>query len=263
MILVSNDDGPASPGLHALLKDLTELGELSFSIPAGQRSGASMSLTFHKPLRVSRLKIKGIRGFAVSGSPADAILLAVLKLLDEKPRVVASGINIGDNTGLQDIFASGTVSAAVQASLMRIPAVAFSMQIGEEFIFSTEKVKGNFIKASKIAKELVSWLLKNGLPKGVHLLNVNFPMELNENTPVYITWPAPTKYDNFVIERLDPRSRPYYWLWGRRISRYPEGSDAHALFDLRAISITPLKMDLKAEDVDLSELVGVVNEVKF
>ena len=255
MILISNDDGPASPGLHALIQELSSLEKVSFSIPERQRSGASMSITFHKPLRIRRLKIKGVNGYVISGSPVDAILMAFLKLFDERPKVVVSGINIGDNTGLQDIYASGTVAAAIQASLMGIPALAFSMEIGEKFVFSAGKVPGNFIKAAKIARTIVEYVIENGLPENVDLLNVNFPFKLNRNTPVVITWPAPTKYDNFVIERIDPRGKPYYWIWGRRLAMYPKGSDAYALFNLRAISITPLTIDLCIRKVELNELV--------
>ena len=258
MILISNDDGPASPGLHALIQELSDLDDVSFSIPEGQMSATSMSLTFHKPLRVKRVRIRGIPGYAVSGSPADAVLIALLKLFDEKPKVLASGINLGDNTGVQDIFASGTVAAAIQAAIMGIPAVAFSMEIGERFVFSAGGIRGNFARAATIAKAIVEYIMKNGLPEGVQFLNVNFPSEINEGTKVLITWPATTKYDNYVIERVDPRGRPYYWLWGKRLGRYPEGSDAHALFDLRAISITPMNIDLSVRDVDLSGLVRAI-----
>ncbi len=258
MILISNDDGPASPGLHSLIRELSDLDEVSFSIPEGQRSAASMSLTFHKPLRVKRVKIRGISGYAVSGSPADAVSIALLKLFDERPRVLVSGINIGDNTGVQDIFASGTVAATIQAAIMGVPAVAFSMEIGEQFVFSAGGARGNFARAATVAKTIVKYVMDEGLPKDVQFLNVNFPSEINDETEVLITWPATTKYDNYVVKRIDPRGKPYYWLWGKRLDRYPEGSDAHALFDLRAISITPMKVDLSVRNVDLLNLVRAI-----
>ncbi len=243
MILISNDDGPSSPGLRALIKALSEVDEVTFFIPEGPRSGSSMSLTLHKPLRIREIEIAGVRGRVCSGSPADAMVLAHI-ILDKKPEVVATGINLGDNTSLQDIFSSGTVAGALQASLLGYPAIAFSKRIPDEYILYPWAESGDFDTPSRIAAKIVRFVLDRGLPPGVSLLNVNFPTNVSERTVSRITRASMIKYEHQVDKRLDPRGRDYYWLWGKRIQSYPEDSDTKAIYELNEISITPLSNDL-------------------
>lgn len=264
LALVSNDDGPQSPGLRALLRSLkARLDGVVFVVPEGPRSASSMSLTFHKPVRVWRDEIDGVEGFIVSGSPADAVLVGSLRILHERPCVAVSGINIGDNTGLQDIFTSGTVAAAIQAALLNINSVAFSMEIDEEYLFDPARATGDFESSAPYAALIAEWICEKGLPHDVHLLNVNFPSEIRRPAKVLITRPAPYKYENYVMERLDPRGRPYYWVWGNRLDRYEPGTDAKAVFEDRAISITPLDIDLspRADAGMLSGLVSLLGEL--
>jgi 5'-nucleotidase len=242
-ILVSNDDGPASRGLHALVRALLDVGEVIPVVPEGPRSGTSMSLTFHKPLRIREVQIAGVKGFVVSGSPADAVMMALNKVLKEKPDAMASGINIGDNTGLQDVYASGTVSAALQAALSGIPSVAFSMQISENVVFSPSEARADFGTAAFHARKVMHWLAKSHLPEGVNLLNVNVPATAALNTKAVFTKLALHKYDNYIVERLDPRGKPYYWVWGSRMKKYEEGSDAKAIIEDGLVSVTPLHMN--------------------
>jgi len=242
-ILVSNDDGPASRGLHALVRALLDVGTVVPVVPEGPRSGTSMSLTFHKPLRIREVQIAGEKGYVVSGSPADAVMVALNKVLPEKPDAMASGINIGDNTGLQDVYASGTVSAALQAALSGIPSAAFSMQISESVVFSPSEAKADFGVAAFHARKVMHWLVKNKLPEGVNLLNVNIPAGANLNTKAVFSKLALQKYDNYIVERLDPRGRPYYWVWGNRLTKYEDGTDAKAIIEDGMVSVTPLHMN--------------------
>ncbi|MEM3684332.1 MAG: 5'/3'-nucleotidase SurE [Conexivisphaerales archaeon] len=254
-ILVSNDDGPSSPGVQALVKSLSEFAEVYPVIPETPRSGTSMSLTFHKPLRIREVSVAGRRGYLVSGNPADSVMMALNRILESRPDVMASGINIGDNTGLQDVFASGTVQAAIQAAFAGIPSVAFSMQIQEAAIFSPAEAKGNFQAASDWACRIIKWIAYEGLPEGVDLLNVNFPLRVSKDTKVVVARLAKKKYQNYVEQRLDPRGRPYYWVWGKRLEKYEEGTDAYAVLERGFISVTPLKVDLTASDADLERLI--------
>ncbi|MGC8569220.1 MAG: 5'/3'-nucleotidase SurE [Nitrososphaeria archaeon] len=248
MILVSNDDGPASPGLRSLIRALSKIDEVRFSIPEGPRSGSSMSLTFHKPIRIREAEIEGARGFICSGSPADAIVVAHI-MLDRKPDVVATGINLGDNTGLQDIYSSGTVAGALQAAILGYRSVAFSKRISDEFILYPYAKLEEFEMPAQVAARIVGFVLDRGLPSNAQLLNVNFPVSVSERTPATITRASPVKYEHYLDRRLDPRGRDYYWLWGKRLGKYPEGTDAHAVFDREEISITPMRLDLSVPEI--------------
>ena len=258
-ILVSNDDGPASRGLHALVRALLDVGEVVPVVPEGPRSSTSMSLTFHKPLRIREVQIAGEKGYVVSGSPADAVMVALNKVLPQKPDAMASGINIGDNTGLQDVYASGTVSAAIQAALSGIPSVAFSMQISESVVFSPSEAKADFGVAGFHARKVMHWLVDHKLPADVNLLNVNFPSAAALNTKAVFTKLALHKYDNYIVERLDPRGRPYYWVWGSRLAKYEEGTDAKAVIEDGKVSVTPLRMDPTLTDGGMEDLLRALN----
>jgi 5'-nucleotidase len=202
-----------------------------------------MSLTFHKPLRIREVQIAGEKGYVVSGSPADAVMMALNKVLSTKPDAMASGINIGDNTGLQDVYSSGTVSAAMQAAFSGIPSVAFSMQISESVIFSPSEARADFGVAAYHARKVMHWLVKNQLPEGVNLLNVNIPAGATLTTKAVFSDLALHKYDNYIVERLDPRGRPYYWIWGNRLAKYEDGTDAKAVTEDGKVSLTPIHMN--------------------
>jgi 5'-nucleotidase len=258
-ILVSNDDGPASKGLHALVRALLDVGEVVPVVPEGPRSGTSMSLTFHKPLRIREVPIAGVKGFVVSGSPADAVMMALNKVLPAKPDAMASGINIGDNTGLQDVYSSGTVSAAIQTSLAGVPSVAFSMQISESVVFAPTEARADFGVAAFHARKVMHWLVRNQLPQGVNLLNVNFPAGVAMTSKAVFTHLSLHKYDNYIVERLDPRGKPYYWVWGSRMKSYQEGTDAKALLQDGMISVTPLHIDSTWSPKGMEGLISSLN----
>ncbi|MEM0074995.1 MAG: 5'/3'-nucleotidase SurE [Nitrososphaerota archaeon] len=257
-VLVANDDGPASPGVQALITAIAKNANVVPVIPEGPRSGTSMSLTFHKPLRIREIVVAGCKGYAVSGSPADAVMVALNRVFKQRPAVMASGINIGDNTGIQDVYTSGTVQAAIQSAFLGVPSVAFSMQVVEGMIFSPADAIGNFSIAAEHAAKVVSWVATHGLPKGVDLLNVNYPINITTNTRTVFTRLAKKKYDNYIVERLDPRGKPYYWIWGNRVQNYEEGSDAKAVLEDSLISITPLKVDLSVSASEVNEIIKVL-----
>lgn len=244
---MTNDDGVHSPGLAALVEAVWRLGNVKVVSPEEPRSGTSMSLTFHKPLRVSAALVGSRKAYAVSGSPADAIMVAVHKLSSTKPDLVVSGINFGDNTTFQDVYASGTVAAAIEAAIMGIPSIAFSMEVPDQTIFAPVGLDFDFRKAGSVAAEIARWVLDTGLPPGVQLLNVNFPRNIRESTPVQVTRLARRKFRDYVLERRDPRRRPYYWIWGERLSEFEKDTDAHVVHIRKGISVTPLNLDLVAK----------------
>jgi 5'-nucleotidase len=243
LIMVTNDDGVTSPGITALADAVSELGSVMIIAPEAEQSAAGMSLTFHRPLRVTKVRVGKRVAYAISGSPADSTMIGIHSILPRRPDAVVSGINKGENLTIQDIFASGTVAAALSAALLGIPAIAFSMEIPQSRTIVHGRKDPNFAIPARIAAEILKEVLEHGLPRGADMLNVNFPWGTNWCTRVKITSLEARKWRDSVLEREDPRGRPYYWLWGSRMPNFRKDSDAFAVHKLRAISISPLSLD--------------------
>jgi 5'-nucleotidase len=267
LVMVTNDDSVRSKGLIELARAISKYARVEIVAPEQPQSATALSLTFHKPLRVTELFISGMKCYAVSGTPGDCVMIGVNKILPRKPDLIASGINFGDNVTYQDILASGTVAAALAGALARIPSVSFSMEVPEENIFSLEPGRVNFRSAAEIAAEIVNDVLLNGMPYGAEVLNVNFPGDINRMTGLSITRIARRKYKDKVIVRLDPRKRPYYWLFGERLRSFPKDSDAFAVHEMRMISISPIKLRMTGKITgslhQLGERVGKRIREKF
>lgn len=232
-ILVSNDDGIHSEGLTALARVLEDLGEVFVVAPDREQSAASHSLTLHRPLRIHEVNS---HWFAINGTPSDCILLGVNGILrDKKPDLIASGINKGANLG-DDIIYSGTVSAAIEGTLLGIPSFAISIASRNDFHFET---------ASNFAKSLARYILEKGLPPNT-VLNVNVPNVAEQEIKSYeITEQGRRIYSDVVVENVDPRGEKYYWIGGGEpgYDASKEGTDFKAVYDNR-ISITPLNLDI-------------------
>lgn len=231
IILISNDDGIHSEGILSLAKTLKRLGDVFIVAPDRERSTASHSLTLHRPLRVSHIS-KNM--FAVDGTPTDCVNLAINGILPKRPDIVVSGINKGGNLG-DDVTYSGTVSAAMEGTLMGIPSVAMSLVARDDF---------NFTYASRFAVRLVRHVLRNGLHKDT-LLNVNIPDIRDSEIKTYkITKLGKRVYGDAIIEKIDPRGKKYYWIGGDNM-KWTGGKDTD--FEAIAngyISITPIHLDL-------------------
>ena len=243
LIMVTNDDGVTSPGIIALADAASALGSVMIIGPEGEQSAAGMSLTFNKPLRVTKVHVGRRVCYAVSGSPADSTMIGVHSILPRRPDAVVSGINKGENLTIQDIFASGTVAAALSAALLGIPAIAFSMEIPQGKTIVHGRKDPSFSIPARIAAEILREVLEHGMPKGADMLNVNFPWGTSWRTRVKITSVEARKWRDSVTERNDPRGRPYYWLWGSRMPSFRKDSDAYAVHKQKAISISPLSLD--------------------
>lgn len=231
LILVSNDDGVDSKGIKYLAKAMGNLGRVVVAAPDGQRSAASHSITLHRPLRVNRLRPDV---YSIDGTPTDCIMLAVHELLDERPSLVVSGINHGPNLG-DDVHYSGTVSAAYEAGIIGIPAIAFSLMMNDGKYFQT---------AADFARRLARKVLADGLPEGV-ILNVNVPdLPPGKIGGVEFTKQGKRDWGDIIVEKVDPRGKKYYWISGDETAFTDiENSDCNAV--LRgAISITPLRVDI-------------------
>ena len=211
-------------------------------VPEQPRSAAGLSVTLHKPIRARRSLISGVPSYLISGTTGDCVFMALHYLLDEPPKVAVSGINVGENVSLMEFFMSGTVAGAIAAALHGIPSVAFSKRVESRDTLFVDNVKPGFNLAARIASLLVSMILEEGLPRGVDLLNVNFPERMTKETEVRITRLAKLSIRSKVIARSDPRGRPYYWIWGEKFESFPEESDAHAVLREGSISITPISL---------------------
>lgn len=233
LILVSNDDGVDSPGIRVLARTLRRIrgSEVVIVAPDREQSASSHALTLHRPLRARRVS-KNI--FAVDGTPTDAVSLAVNSLLKKRPALLVSGINRGANLG-EDVHYSGTVSAALEGAILGIPAIALSMVGQGPFKFDN---------AARFALRLARVVLKKSLPPGV-VLNVNIPnLKPSEILGVAITRLGKHNYGGVIIQKVDPRGRPYYWIGGSPDEfEHRPGSDCQAFLE-RKISITPIKIDL-------------------
>jgi 5'-nucleotidase len=231
-ILVTNDDGIHAHGVIALAEALRSLGRVAVVAPDRERSAVSHALTLHHPLRAVKL---GSDIFSVDGTPTDCVNLGIHRLLDFKPDVVVSGINHGGNLG-DDVTYSGTVSAAMEATLMGIPAFAVSLVTSGE---------GNHYEiAASFAAKLAEIVFKQGLPSDT-FLNVNVPdLPATEMLPPFITSQGKRRYEGMIIDKVDPRGRNYYWIGTVELNFHDiEGSD-YAAVSRGHISITPLHLDL-------------------
>ena len=255
MVMVTNDDSVQSNGIVELARAASKYAEAIIVAPEQPQSAAALSMTFHKPLRVTRVRRDNFECYAVSGSPGDCVMVGVNKVLPRRPDLVVSGINIGDNNTYQDILASGTVAAALESAITGIPAIAFSMEVSGESMFALEYDQPNFANAAVIAGEIIRDVLENGMPEGAEILNVNFPRKVQPSTPIKLTEVGRRKYTDKVIVRRDPRGRPYYWLFGERLSDFPERTDAEAVVVKEHVSITPIVLRMSGPiSRDLSKL---------
>ncbi|MDG6964223.1 MAG: 5'/3'-nucleotidase SurE [Nitrososphaerota archaeon] len=246
LVMVTNDDSVQSNGIVELARAAAKHAEAIIVAPEQPQSATALSLTFHKPLRVGRVRRDGFECYAVSGSPGDSVMVGVNKILPRRPDLVVSGINIGDNDTFQDVLASGTVAAALEAAITGIPAIAFSMEVSGESLFALEYDQPDFTNAGVIASEIIGDVLEHGMPEGADVLNVNFPRKVLPSTPIKLTDLGRRKYTDKVMVRKDPRGRAYYWLFGERLSEFPEKSDAEAVLVKRHVSITPMALKMSA-----------------
>jgi 5'/3'-nucleotidase len=229
-ILITNDDGIHSPGLTALAKALSAVGEVWVVAPDRERTAVAHALTLHKPLRVHQM---GKRVYAVNGTPVDCVNLAILKIMSKPPALVVSGINKGVNLG-DDVMYSGTVSAAVEGTILGFPSMAVSQEGQERFRFEV---------GAHYAVRVAHLVLERGLPDET-LVNVNVPdRPLLSVRGVRATCLSRRRFDNPIIEKLDPHGRSYYWIAGTRVS-WSRSKDAdHEAIEEGFVSLTPIHLD--------------------
>lgn len=242
-ILVTNDDGFESPGLLALRRAFDQISETVVFAPDHNWSAAGHTKTMHKPLRVAYAELDdGSPAYATNGAPSDCVALALLGILEREPDLVVSGINHGPNLG-HDITYSGTVAAAMEAVIFGLPAIAVSLDTYE----SAEP--GILDAAASFVARLASTVLERGLPAG-HLLNVNVPnLPPDEVAGAEVTRLGRRVYQDVLVERADPRGRPYYWIGGEAPTGVEEQGTDIGTIARGKISVTPIHLDMTATDL--------------
>lgn len=229
-VLLTNDDSIHSEGLRQLELALRNIGDVFVVAPASEMSGASHSLTLSRPLRIRRIDE---RHFSVDGTPTDCVTIALNELFkdQERPAICASGINYGPNLG-DDVSYSGTVAGALEATILGVPGLAFSLVARENF---------DFTDAARVSAQLVKKALDEGLPQNT-LLNVNIPQGAIRG--VKLTNQGLKHAQPLIVKQIDPRGKPYYWISEERIGYHAaENSDFEAV-ENNFVSVTPLRADM-------------------
>ena len=236
IILITNDDGVTAPGIRNLAEAVKDLGKIVVVAPDKPQSGMGHAITIGQPLRLHPVQfMEGVEAYGCSGTPVDCVKLAVDKVLHRKPDICLSGINHGTNHSINVIY-SGTMSAAVEASIESIPSIGFSLL--------DYSIEADFTAARKYVRLLTEKMLAMPLDKHM-ILNVNIPplaMELIKG--IKVCRQAYAKYDEDFIERNDPHNHKYYWLTGQfRNMDKGRDTDVWAL-ENNYISVVPVQFDL-------------------
>jgi 5'-nucleotidase len=229
-ILVTNDDGIHSEGLAELENALREIGDVYVVAPESEMSGASHSLTLSRPLRIRQIDK---RHWTVDGTPTDCVTLALNRILppEQRPHICASGINHGPNLG-DDATYSGTVAGAMEATILGVPGLAFSLTVSRN---------PDFTESAKIARQLTAKAIDEGLPPGT-LLNVNVPKGVPQG--FRITKQGLKDAHPVITEHTDPRGKFYYWIGEQRNGFHAEGGTDFEAIDEGYVSVTPMRTDL-------------------
>lgn len=231
-ILLTNDDGYTAPGLKTLAEALSAFAEVTVVAPSVEQSAKSHAITLHTPMRIHA---HGPRWFHVDGTPSDCTFVGINHILrDAPPDLVCSGINHGPNVG-SDVLYSGTVAAAMEGALIGRRAIAFSLARGSDFS-----------AAARLAARMVRALAARPLSAGM-VLNVNFPEAVDGR--IAVTRLGRRSYGSSVVERLDPRGKPYVWIGGFEATyERAVGTDCEAVFAEGKTSITPLTLDCTSHE---------------
>jgi 5'-nucleotidase len=229
-ILITNDDGYHADGIIALENALSEIGDVYVVAPASEMSGASHSLTLSRPLRIRQIDA---RHWTVDGTPTDCVTLALNRILppEERPHICASGINHGPNLG-DDATYSGTVAGAMEATILGVPGLAFSLVANRSHDFG---------ESIKVAREITRKAISGGLPPNT-LLNINVPKGVPQG--IRITKQGLKDARPIISEHIDPRGKPYYWIGEVRSGFHAEGGTDFEAIDEGFVSVTPMRSDL-------------------
>ena len=241
-ILVINDDGINSPGILSLKRELERLGELFIVAPENEKSGIGKAVS-SSLVKVKRVTLAdGSEAYAISGTPADAYMLATYKILGENPDLLVAGINLGPNLGIDDFFTSGTLGAAIEAAIHGVPAIAVSYCM-EKFVEGQDKASLVNVEVleltARITAKTAEYLLKHGMPFDVDIISINVPERISS-----VNFEVTTLSYKGYLDLFTKRGDGYIigqWI----LADYPDdvkGTDIYAVKKRKRISITPIKL---------------------
>jgi len=231
LILLTNDDGILSPGTSVLREQVSKTWDTVLVAPDREQSAASHALTLNRPLRVKKIDDTTM---TVDGTPTDCVMLSLKGFLDRIPDLVVSGINSGANLG-DDVIYSGTVAGAAEAVVLGVPSLAVSL---------VDPDNTDIRWASEIVVKIIRIVMDHRLPEGV-FLNVNLPASWTGGR-FEVTTLGRRSYREVVIEKIDPRGKPYYWIGGQ-VEKWTGDNDCDfAAIERGNVSITPLHLNMTA-----------------
>lgn len=235
-ILLTNDDGITAPGLNALHREISKFYPVTVVAPESEQSAVGHAITIFNPLRVKKNYRGGdsLLGYAVNGTPADCVKIAVKSIMETPPQLVISGINLGANTGTNLIY-SGTVSAATEAAIMHIPSFAISL---------VTRIDPDFTFAAEFAVKMARLILENGLPEGTSI-NVNVPsVPKNNIAGVKIVKQGKCRVAEMFDKRVDPSGNVYYWMAGKMVNSEEDINTDGGAVNNNLVSVTPIHFDM-------------------
>jgi len=245
-ILLINDDGIYSSGLVAIKKRLDKLGKVIVVAPKEEISGVGKAITSTRPVRVEEVELSdGSKAYAINGTPADAYLLAVNKVLRRSPDLVVAGINLGPNLGIDDFLNSGTLGAALEAAIHGVPALAVSYCKREISDQKADKIRitAQELKlAADISEKLAKYLIEKGMPPTVDLLSINVPEDA-DCTKLRVTSLSYVGYGD-IFSKEEKGYRIAHWRLADYVDADPE-TDVHTVKDEACVSVTPIKIKLE------------------
>lgn len=262
LALLVNDDGVQSIGILTLKEELSNDFECVVIGPKKERSGIGKALTVGDVIKVERVTLHHGEIYSIDGTPADAVLIAINKILRRRPDVVVAGINLGPNLGVDDILNSGTIGAAMEAAIHGIPSIAASYCIARSFDdgITSQSLKDPGLRlATKIARTLAKMVVDEGMPEGVDLLSVNVPDYRSGIRGIRITRPSKKGYPDIHVE----------YCGGFRITRwdltlYPNDSEDTDVEAVRSgyVSITPISISLTSQVQDKECLERIIETLR-
>ncbi len=238
LILLTNDDGIQAPGIVAMWRELTKLGDVIVVAPETAQSATGHGITLSAPLLTSRVTIEnGFTGTAVDGRPADCVKLAIAQLVPRPPDLVVSGLNAGVNVGINVIY-SGTIAAAIEGAFLGLPSIATSLHLKRD-------VPTDFAHAAAVARQTVERVLANGLAPG-QVASINVPALHAGEAPagVRVARQCVNPWADTYERRQDPRGRDYFWNSSVfKLGPTDDDTDVAAVRD-KYVTVTPLQFDL-------------------
>ena len=253
-ILLTNDDGIQSIGLITLKKKLEKLGNVLVVAPKDERSGVGKALTTEQIKLTEACLADGSKAYATTGTPADAFLLAVNKIMKKPPDLLVAGINLGPNLGIDDLLNSGTLGAALEAAIHKVPAIAVSYcieKITEQQVEKTKVTIEELELPAALAEKAAKYVLRNGMPQDIDIISINVPEKVESNK-IEITSLSYKGYGDIHTSQEDG-----YKITNWTLSDYPDdqlGTDLYAIREKKCISITPVKISLPHNKRGLEDL---------